>query len=229
MDPKLFGTEGFIQPVADYFYLIDRDYPEKGSLKLVGDRYKLSAEMRTLLYRGIASTVKSTRRTNRLIRYPSAPLIIDGYNVLFTLMNYRLGRFVFISTDSLCRDAGLSFGKILSENVFDESIELLAGWLQSYLHLEVIIYLDIPVSNSRNHGKVLLSRLAAHPLLNLELTESADESILQHTNGTIATSDSALIDKSGLPIIDIPLTIISQKYNASIFNLKERLTKILHS
>ena len=83
-------SELFQQALKDYFYLIDRSYPEKGSLKLVGDRYMLSTDLRNLLYRGVTSRENSKQRSARLVDTPHAPLIIDGYNVLFTLLNYRL-------------------------------------------------------------------------------------------------------------------------------------------
>lgn len=107
MNPELLQSDIFEHGLKDYFYLINRGYPEKGSLKLVGDRYKLSKEFRTILYRGVCSSESSANRSRKIINVADSELMIDGYNVLFTLLNYRLGRFVFISTDSLCRDAGV--------------------------------------------------------------------------------------------------------------------------
>jgi hypothetical protein len=39
MNSSLLNKKSFQNGLADYFYLIDRGYPEKGALKLVGDRY----------------------------------------------------------------------------------------------------------------------------------------------------------------------------------------------
>jgi len=41
--------------VKDYFFLQNKAYPEKASVALVGDRYRLSKEERMVLFRGITS------------------------------------------------------------------------------------------------------------------------------------------------------------------------------
>jgi hypothetical protein len=46
------ADQEFTSACRDYFYLIDKNYPERGSLKIVGDRYRLSGDQRTILYRG---------------------------------------------------------------------------------------------------------------------------------------------------------------------------------
>ena len=48
-------NEFFMNACKDYAYLINRNYPERGTLKLVGDRYRLTRDQRTILYRGISS------------------------------------------------------------------------------------------------------------------------------------------------------------------------------
>ena len=230
MDPKLLLSDIFNRALADYFYLIDKGYPEKGSLKIVGDRYRLPTELRTLLYRGISSAEISKKRIARILLKPIPPLIIDGYNVLLTLMNYRLGRFVFISTDTLCRDAGSLFGKILSDIVLEDCILQLVTHLQLYSDFQIIIYLDAPVSNSQYHGELLLSMIKPdNPQIEVKVVQSADDSILQQTEGTIASSDSELIDNSNLPIIDIPFRMLREKYNTEFFSLNDKLAEVIHS
>jgi hypothetical protein len=226
MDPKLLLTDQFNHALADYFYLIDKDYPEKGTLKLVGDRYGLQTEIRSVLYRGVSSNDKSNKRSARMLREPKSPLFIDGYNVLLTIMNYRLGRFVFVSTDTICRDAGWQFGKIVSEPVFFECISMLVNYLRRFTGLPVIIYLDASHSQSMKHCNILQS--TAEHGTKIERVDSADQAILQHTEGTIATSDSELIDHSSLSVIDIPLIILKELYKAPIFNLKEKLASIIN-
>ena len=57
----------FKQACRDYYYLIDRNYPERGTLKLIGDRYRLSGDQRTVLYRGISSQERSDMRKMLLV------------------------------------------------------------------------------------------------------------------------------------------------------------------
>ena len=157
MNPDYLNNETFRKALADYFYLIDRGYPEKGSLKLTGDRYKLSSGLRTLLYRGVTSSEDSEKRRTRITNKPRDLLIIDGYNVLFTLLNYRLGRLVFISFDNICRDNGSLFGKIKDEELFTDCTVFLEEYLRNLTGLEIVLYLDEPVSFALNTIVLFLS------------------------------------------------------------------------
>ncbi|MBN1598600.1 MAG: DUF434 domain-containing protein [Bacteroidales bacterium] len=218
-------NDNFIRGIKDYFYLINKNFPEKGSLKLVGDRYKLSGEQRTVLYRGISSEKFSELRKNKLTEKPVSPIIVDGYNVLFTILNYRLGRFVFISNDNICRDAGSLFGKIRNEKLFKECTLLLTQFLSSTMkEYEIIIYLDIPVSSSRKHIYIIEKEINSFNLkAKVIAIKSADNAIRKHTVGTIATSDTAIIDSTSNPIFDIPRTIIESYFDNKLANLKEFL------
>lgn len=224
----LFDEKSFENALLDYFYLIDRGYPEKGTLKLVGDKYKLSSDHRTVLYRGVCSQQKADARRSKLSLKIQSPLIIDGYNVLFTLLNYRLGRLVFISTDSICRDAGSLFGKIKKEKLFRECAAILSETLQEINPGKVVLYLDSPVSFSGQH-QIAIQELFTEYSVDHEIhvVHSADGAIKEHHEGTIATSDSALIDASGLPVTDLPRRIIEVNYNAQLISLDQKLSDSL--
>ncbi len=216
-------TESFNQALEDYFYLMDRSYPEKGALKLTGDRYKLSTDLRNLLYRGVTSRENSEKRSARLVDKPHDMLIIDGYNVLFTLLNYRLGRMVFVSVDNICRDNGSLYGKIRDENLFVECAGLMAEYLGCSAVPEIIVYLDEPVSFSRDHRRILSLELKKQAVsCRIEVVPSADHAILMHATGIIASSDSNILDRSDNPVFDLPRKILESKFNARLYNLYER-------
>ena len=217
-------NELFHQALADYFYLMNRGYPEKGALKLTGDRYKLATDMRTLLYRGVTSIENSSKRCVRLVDVPINPLIIDGYNVLFTLLNYRLGRLVFIGADNFCRDTGSLFGKIRNEKLFEDCASLLADYLKDLQVADIVLYLDEPVSFSRKHQYMINLELKKHNCQGrVELVHSADRAVLMHGPGTIATSDSTVLDNSENPLFDLPRKILEAKFNPALFNLYDLL------
>lgn len=221
---ELLINETLHKALADYFYLIDRGYPEKGSLKLTGDRYKLSSDFRTLLYRGVISRENAKNRSARLTDNPEDLLIIDGYNVLFTLLNYRLGRLVFISADNICRDNGSLFGKIRQKNFFTDCVLLLVEYLKNISVKEIIIYLDEPVSFSLDHQHIISLEMKKENLrFRTEVVHSADQAILMHSSGTIATSDSNILDRTENPVLDIPRKILESKFGAKFFNLREIL------
>ena len=215
-----------LQALHDYSYLKDRHYPDKGILKFVGDRYRLSTVERTLLYRGITSAEHRQDILQRLTEQPTDPVIIDGYNVLITLLNYRLGHLVFICTDGLCRDAGSLFGKIRNEELFGECVTELLGYLKSEKKYPSVIYLDSPVSHTRKHLQMLriLAQEAGLPL-HAELVRSADEALLLHNSGILATSDTAILKRTVNPILDIPAIIIRKRYGGKLFDLNRYLKR----
>jgi hypothetical protein len=227
MNIDLLNSDEFNNALLDYFYLIDRNFPEKASLKLVGDRYRLVSELRTLLYRGICSEKKASDRRKRITNNREGLLIIDGYNVLFTLLSYRLGRFVFISYDNICRDAGSLFGNNPKESLFAECAAMLTQFLTTFSNLTAVIYLDSPISSSEKH-KILLEDLFIEKKIKGEIyiVHSADSAIMQYENCTLATSDSAIIDANSNPIIDIPRAIIEKNYNTLLFDIQKKLISL---
>ena len=89
----------------EYLWLLSRGYPQKSSLKMVGDKFGLTRDMRQVLYRGISAEEKAKARRQRIGSVsPGEVVLIDTYNVLFTVNNYLLGSPLFISNDGLLRD-----------------------------------------------------------------------------------------------------------------------------
>lgn len=217
------NNEFFLHAVADYYYLMNNNYPEKGSLKLVGDRYKLSGDQRTVIYRGISSHQKAVDRRKKLTpEIKEKTLVIDGYNVLFTIMNYLLGRFVFISNDGICRDAGSLHGKFREKKVFQNSIDILSDFFSDNLPEKVVVFLDSPVSQSALHKNYILDKFQ-HSGIKAEcnVVRSPDHEIKSVSAGIIATSDTVIIDHTRLPVIDIPNRILKEKYKAVLFDLNQ--------
>lgn len=211
----------FKQACRDYFYLIDRNYPERGTLKLIGDRYKLSGDQRTVLYRGISSQEKSDMRRMLLVNeIDGKRLIIDGYNVFFSLLNYRLGRIMFIGTDNILRDAGSLHGKIRNENLFEECVALWLGYLNEHMPESAEVYLDAPVSHSEKHAHSIRNLMEHHHVNGIcNVVRSADWVLKQSHDGIIATSDTAIIDKTGMPVFDLPRNILKKTFRAEFMDL----------
>ena len=225
MNNELLNNENFRKGALDYFYLQDRNYPQKGTLKLVGDRYKLSGDQRTVLYRGISSTQLSAGRTKRLIKnIKGKSLIIDGYNVLFTILNYRLGRIVFISTDGILRDAGSLHGKIRKNDLFYDCITLLFDFLAVEKPAFLSIFLDSPVSHSAKHKNIIDKGLDQYSLNgSCKLVKSPDFEIKQNTDGIICSSDTDILDRTGNNIADIPRAVLEKNFRPELFSIENIL------
>jgi hypothetical protein len=225
MKNNLLNTANFRKGAKDYFYLIDRKYPQKGTLKLVGDRYKLSGDQRTMLYRGISAASRAGKRKLRLTRtIDNKILVIDGYNVLFTILNYRLGKPVFISNDGILRDAGSLHGKLRNEEVFIECITLLFDFFISTKPKHMEIFLDSPVSHSAVHKNTIEHELARHSLSGkCKLVKSPDFEIKRYSQGLICTSDTAIINKTYNPIADLPRLVLEKNFTCDFLQIEDIL------
>lgn len=215
----------FASACRDYFYLVDRHFPERGVLKLVGDRYRLDGDQRTILYRGISSRERSELRESLLETHIEGKvLVIDGYNVLFTLLNYRLGRVTFISTDNILRDAGSLHGKFRDEKTFHECIDLLMDYLVQKKPVRVEVYLDSPVSHSEKHAHSIREKLGMSKINgDCLVVKSADWALKNNMQGILSTSDTAVIEKSMVHIFDLPRAILEEAYGAVFLKLSELL------
>lgn len=216
-------NDDFIKACHDYFYLIDRHYPEKGILKLVGDRYHLTGDQRTVLYRGISSSSRANARKKLLtVDISSRTILVDGYNVLFTLINYRFGKIIFISNDNILRDAGSLHGKLRDYSLLYSCIDMLIMYLSEKRPAKAEIYLDSPVSHSQMHAAIIRERMKEN---NIEgeciVLKSADWALRHGSDCILATSDTGIIEKALLPVADVPRSILQDLYKADFLKIEE--------
>jgi len=219
-------SDDFIKACRDYFYLVDRHFPERGVLKLVGDRYRLSGDQRTVLYRGITSRRRSLVRKELLTSNISGSrILIDGYNVLFTLINYRFGKITFVSTDEILRDAGSLHGKLKDYSTLASCIDLLGNHLAVKKPARAEVYLDSPVSHSEKHGLMIKEKLDACGIAgDAYVLRSADWALRQGADCILATSDTGIIEKAMLPVADLPREILAETYHAEFLQLDKLLS-----
>jgi hypothetical protein len=223
MNLKEIITADFKAACIDYYYLLSHEYPERGSLKMTGDRFRLSRDQRSVLYRGISSAPVSAARQARLvIPSPQMRLIVDGYNVLFTILNYRLGRLVFISTDGILRDAGSLHGKLRDDELFEECIGDLFQTIVPMVPASVEIFLDSPVTSSRRHHQLIGQKLVDLGLPgSCTLVHSADLEIRSLNTGVLASSDTVLIGKTTIPVIDLARHVLENRFGSKFFKLHD--------
>jgi hypothetical protein len=218
--------ESLQKAIWDYRFLLDLDYPVKATLKLVGDRYRLDKSERIVLFRGIHNALVSKKIAEGLIDRlsPDASIGIDGYNVLFTLLNYRNGHPLFIGTDGLLRDAGGAHGRIPSGDSFDEAGSLLLSALSRLGTGRVVLYLDAPVSGSGRLAALLRKRMEAE-LFTAEVhaVPSADPLIRGFKGTAVATSDSAIAVSSVSPVFDLARYILEEEFSAVFIDLSSFL------
>jgi hypothetical protein len=201
---------------GDYRLLLDRGYPVKATLKLVGDRYRLSSDMRTILFRGVLDSRKSNVIRGKLTADPprDAPLWVDGYNVLLTMLSYLSGRPLFLATDGLVRDAAGLYGRIRHVHLFEQAVRVLTGFFHDRGFSSVMIYLDSPVSHSRDHSRLIEQTAeVCGAELQTALVRSSDAAILNHASGCCATSDSQIALTSRAAVWDLAAAVLREVWN----------------
>jgi len=215
----------FRQSMEDYILLLNKKYPEKAIHELISTRYSLSHFERSMLYRGITTNEKAGKRKARLItieQLSNHTLHIDLFNILYTLAAYLRGFPVFISNDGLIRDASESHGSGEWEVHLEKGLDLLIKSLPGLKIKKAVIYVDNPLE----HSKVISENLeqilkGSKPLIETINDPSPDHLIREAKDGIIATSDSTIIDKSALPVFDLPRHILESSFNRPVINLAD--------
>ena len=204
------------QAAEEYFWMLSRGYPQPPALKLVGDKFMLSRDMRQILYRGVAPAVQAQSRREKIDAVREGDLVlIDTYNVLFTVNNYLLGKPLFMSNDGLLRDAGEMHGRIVDKAQFSRSVSLMLEVLQMWPAAKFINYLDEPVSYSGRLSIELCKDMAEMGIEGDAFTvKSPDQSLMHEKSDAICTSDGAIIDRYQGRVIDLPRFLLQHYFEA---------------
>jgi hypothetical protein len=194
----------------DFRYLLNRGYPRKAALELVGNRYGLTFDERHLLHRGVFSEVDSEARQERIVS-PKAiknkDLAIDGHNVLITIEAGLSGRPLILADDGFVRDiSGLS-GNFRKTEMTDKAIYWLVTFLKKWRPRHTLFLFDAPISKSGILAQELRALLKKENLPGDALAMKVPEKTLIGFQGVIATSDTAIIDRSE-KVIDLAGEII---------------------
>lgn len=216
-------TENFKEAIKDYALLLNKKYPEKSIYELISTRYSLSHFERSMLYRGITTDERAEKRKSRILtskKLSKEVLHIDLFNVLYTLAAYLRGFPVFISNDSLLRDASESHGSGEWEVHLDKGLDLLLKSLDRLKIHKAVIYIDNPLEYGREiSGKLTEIAKRSKPEFEIIADQSPDHLIREAKTGIIATSDSTIIDKSALPVFDLPRVVLEFHFEPKFMRL----------
>jgi hypothetical protein len=216
-------TQDFPQAVRDYESFLRNKYPQKAILKLVGDRYKLSGIERIMLYRGITTQDKAEMRHGKLIEeseLKNETLHLDAFNQLLTIGSYLHGRVVFISNDGFLRDASEAHGKAIETLLPLRSVEIVIAYLAKTEINGVKLYFDSQVTGFEIFCEKLDKSLPDF-ILQPEIIVSAnvDKNLINQTEGIICSSDSAIIERTGLKVFDLARATLEYHFWPKFFDL----------
>ena len=197
----------------DFRYLLNRGYPRKAALELVGNRYGLTFDERHLLHRGVFSEVDSEARRERIVS-PEAiknkDVAVDGHNVLITVEAGLSGRPLILADDGFIRDiSGLS-GSFKKTEVTEKALQWIVTFLKKCRPRHTLFLFDAPISKSGILAQELRTLLKKESLSGDALAMKVPEKTLIGFQGVIATSDTAIIDRSE-KVIDLAGNIIKTR------------------
>ena len=216
-------SEGLQEAASDFHYLLNRGYPRKTSLDLVGNRYDLSFDQRHLLRRGIFSDTDAVARRKKKIalqKLRNKRVAIDGHNVLITVEAALSGRPLILSNDGFVRDiSGLS-GNFRKTAISDKAIHLIFEILKRTEPLHVLFLFDAPISKSGLLACEVREQLQKGHLPGDAQAVKVPEKILLGFAGIVVTSDTVIIDQSR-EVFDLAGYIVKNRIRSkSLFRLK---------
>ncbi len=197
----------------DFRYLLNRAYSRKAALELVGNRYQLTSDQRHLLHRGVFSDVDSASREKKKIplrQIRGEDLVIDGYNVLITIEAGLSGRPLVLGDDGFLRDiSGLS-RNFTKTGKTEAALQLLLKMLKKVGPHHTLFLFDSPMSRSGELAQEVRDRMKKVNLPGDALAVRVPEKILIGFPGRVATSDTAIIDRSQ-KVVDLAGSILNQR------------------
>ena len=202
------------QAAVEYLWILSKGYPQAGALKMVGDKFMLTRDMRQVLYRGVVPDTVAIARSKKIGKVKKGDLVlIDTYNVLFTINNYLLGRPLFVSNDGMLRDAGEMRGRIINKPQFSRSIAMMLDILQMWPEASYIHYLDEPVSHSGRLSIELCKDMAEMGIEGDAFTvKSPDQMLKEERSDAVCTSDGGIIDEYQGRVIDLPRFLLQHYF-----------------
>jgi hypothetical protein len=207
----------FLLSLDDYRYLREKGYSEKASLKLVGDRHRLSRVERNTLFRGVIPGDAAAARRRKLVP-PDALrgqwLGIDWYNVLITVESFLRGYPLFISDDGITRDSSATHGSFRRTAVTDRALDSILEALAALAPGRVDAFLDSPIAFSGLMAEEARSRLSILSIPSLVALEHTADYPLKSYSGIVASSDSVILDCAGR-VFDLPRFVVQAAFKVT--------------
>lgn len=199
-DQELFAPQVLPQLCAafgDLCWLLDRGYAVASSLKLVGDRYGLTARQRLALERS-ACTAAAVRSRQARQAEPAvlagSPVHLDGYNVLTTIEAALAGGVLLGGRDGTLRDMASMHGSYRKVAETARAVELIGATLAQLAVPKAVWYLDKPVSNSGRLASLLREIAEGHGWnWQTQIVASPDHELM-HLTEPVATADHVILD-----------------------------------
>lgn len=200
-DDTLFASEKQINKlrsaVQDMQYLLTREYPEKATSELVGNRYRLKTRQIQALRGASASEGQLHNRKRKELEasgLAGKTVYLDGFNVLILLESLLSEAYIFEGADGCFRDLSGVHGTYKRVNQTLRAVEAVAAFYHKNNIQKLVWIFDQPVSNSGRIKQIILE-FAAEKNLNweAELQYNPDK-FLAESSEIIVSSDAWILD-----------------------------------
>jgi hypothetical protein len=186
---------------ADLAWLLSRQYATPSALKVVGDRYNLSARQRTAVMRSACpDAARAARRAREipLAAVANRRLLIDAYNVLTTIEAAMAGGVLIVGRDGCWRDMASMHGTWRRVEETQPAIVHAGETLAAAGVSEALWYLDSPVSNSGRLKQTIeeVAQERGWPW-RVELVLDPDKLLASAHDDVVASADSVVLDRCG--------------------------------
>ncbi|MGZ3590672.1 MAG: DUF434 domain-containing protein [Thermodesulfobacteriota bacterium] len=183
----------------DFRFLLNRGYPRKAALELVGNRYGLTSDERHLLHRGVFSDSDSESRRKKKVFLGDVlnqDLVIDGHNVLITIEAGISGRPLILGDDGFIRDISGVSGNFKKTETTEKAIQFIIRAIKKMRPTQTLFLLDAPISKSGELAEAVRNYLKKEDISGNAMALRVPERILIGFPGVVATSDTAIIEQS---------------------------------
>ncbi len=200
-DDTLFASEKQINKlrsaVQDMKYLLTREYPEKATSELVGNRYRLKTRQIQALRGASASERQLHNRKRKELEVSDLAgktVYLDGFNVLILLESLLSEAYIFEGADGSFRDLSGVHGTYKRVNQTLRAVEAVAAFYHKN-HIQKLVWIfDQPVSNSGRIKQIIIEFAIEHHLnWEAELQYNPDK-FLAESSEIIISSDAWILD-----------------------------------
>ena len=201
-DSRIFAAEmgsKLRDATCDLSWLLTKQYASNSALKLVGDRYSLTARQRLAIARcACGDDAVANRRQHQVhvAAMQNQELWIDGFNVLTSIEAALSGGVILHARDGCYRDMASMHGNYRKVEETMASIRILGESISDWNVGSCRWFLDEPVSNSGRLKTML--RVAAEECgwrWQIELVPDPD-GVLIRSDQIVATADSQILDQA---------------------------------
>jgi hypothetical protein len=122
--------------------------------------------------------------------------MIDGLNVITTIEVALAGGVLLLGRDQCLRDMASYHGSYRLVHETEQAVDILVDVIESIRPSEATVYIDRPVSNSGRLAQTIRDAAKPQGAAVQALTADGVDELLKATSAIVATSDSAILDRS---------------------------------